>query len=61
MLEIGRHYKVSLPRGIKNHICTGCGAILVHGSNCSVRISSGNVIYKCGECGKTKRLYRAPT
>ncbi len=56
--KIGMHYKVQLPKRIKNSICSGCGAVLIPGKNCTVRMASseGYAVYKC-ECGKEKHIF----
>ncbi len=56
--KIGMHYKVPLPKRIKNGICSGCGAVLIPGRNCTVRMASseGYAVYKC-ECGNEKHIF----
>ncbi len=60
-MEISRHYKVSMPLGIRERICKKCGSLLTPGINCSVRSSGGFLIYKC-TCGYiTRRRYKRAT
>ena len=53
MKRIQAHYKVGLPSRIKNRMCSGCGALLMPGLNCTTKIASsrGYVIYRCRACG----------
>lgn len=60
--SISEHYRVKIPKELKQKICKKCNNFLVPGINCSVRIVSGKpgyVLYKC-ECGAAKRLFLAP-
>ncbi|MDE1860608.1 MAG: hypothetical protein KGH72_02710 [Candidatus Micrarchaeota archaeon] len=54
---ISNHYKLKLPKRIKNSICKKCNNVLIPGLNCSVRTSAASraVIYKC-ECGSVNRI-----
>lgn len=55
--RISTHYKIRLPRDIKNRICKNCNAFLIPGKTCSVRILNGScIIYKCS-CGRQKRVF----
>lgn len=56
--RISEHYRVSLPKEIKNGICKGCNSVLVPGLSASVRIASSNrqVIYRCLACKVEKRI-----
>ncbi len=56
--QISRHYKISLDKEIKRHICKGCGAVLVAGSNLSVKLVSSkrSIFYKCLNCGKLTKI-----
>ncbi len=54
--RIGSHYKVGMPKRLKNRICKGCGLYLMPGINCTVRISSaGYAVYRC-KCGSARRM-----
>ncbi len=54
--RISAHYKVRMPREIKNRICKGCNSVLVPGISCRVRIASqGYIVYTC-TCGMQKRI-----
>ncbi len=59
--ELSEHYRITFPRRVKDHICIGCKSVLVPGRNCTVRISSGRVVYRCGECGASMKLQRRVT
>jgi ribonuclease P protein subunit RPR2 len=56
--QIGRHYKITLDKEIKQHICKKCGSILIPGKNMKVTIASSKrlVLYRCLNCGTEKRL-----
>ncbi|MEM4065724.1 MAG: hypothetical protein QXV17_02560 [Candidatus Micrarchaeaceae archaeon] len=56
--KIGAHYRISIPKRIKDRICKSCNSVLVPGLNCTVRLSSSEkcAIYKC-ECGAEKRVF----
>jgi ribonuclease P protein subunit RPR2 len=56
--SISSHYKISIPKKLKNKVCTKCGNFLVPGINCSVRVASthGYVAYVC-ECGKERHVF----
>lgn len=55
--KISMHYKVTMPKAIKNRICSKCGSILIPGFNCTVQIASskGYVVYTC-KCGEEKHI-----
>ena len=54
MRYLSSHYKVQLPKRIRNGICKHCNEVLVPGLNASVRIvsSKGYVATRCTKCGK---------
>lgn len=56
--QIGRHYKITLDKEIKRHICKKCGALLVPGSNLSIRLVSSKryMAYKCQNCNSQTRI-----
>ncbi len=56
--KISTHYKIPMPKSMKNRICSGCGSVLMPGLNCSVRVASskGYVAYAC-ECGREKHIF----
>ena len=56
--EISSHYKVKMPKEIKNAICSNCSNVLVPGLNCRVRLASSKryVAYVC-ECGEEKHIF----
>lgn len=55
-LKISRHYKVKFPEEIKKKICKDCNSVLIPGINCTVRITNGALLYKCG-CGGKKKVF----
>lgn len=56
---IGEHYKIRLPKELKNNICSKCSSILIPGKSLSVRIASskGYIVYKCRNCGAEKHIH----
>ena len=58
MKRISSHYKVALPKKIKDRICRKCDNTLVPGINCTVRISAHNkyIVYRC-ECGNENHIF----
>ncbi len=52
--KISTHYKVRIPKKLRNSICTRCNVVLSPGFNATVRIVSSRryVAYKCNSCGK---------
>lgn len=56
--EIGRHYKISVPKKYADRICKHCGRVLVPGLNCTVRLASSKeyVVYRCS-CGTEKHIF----
>ncbi|MEM0150081.1 MAG: ribonuclease P protein component 4 [Candidatus Micrarchaeaceae archaeon] len=59
---ISMHYKVKLPKEIKNSICKKCGSLLIPGLSAQVRIASANhyAIWKCSSCGTEKHIPYGP-
>ncbi|MGC8567860.1 MAG: ribonuclease P protein component 4 [Candidatus Micrarchaeia archaeon] len=59
MKRISEHYKVSLPKEIKNNVCKKCGMPLLPGYNANVRIASNKhyIVYKCRECGNERHIH----
>ncbi len=51
--KISSHYKVTIPKRMRDRICTKCEVVLVPGLNCSIRVVSSHryVAYKCSACG----------
>jgi len=57
LLLIAKHYKVRLPKEIKNYICKKCKSVLIPGYNATVRVThKGYVVIKC-ECGEEKHIF----
>jgi ribonuclease P protein subunit RPR2 len=56
--NMSSRYKISIPKELKNKVCTNCGNFLVPGIDCSVRVASvhGYVAYVC-ECGKERHVF----
>lgn len=56
--EIGRHYKVRIPKEVAAHICKNCALPLVEGQNLEIRVIAGEKrrIYRCKTCGETNSL-----
>lgn len=56
--EIGRHYKVKIPKGIAAKVCKHCSAPLIEGVNSEIRIIAKDkrIIYRCKKCGSTNSL-----
>jgi ribonuclease P protein subunit RPR2 len=52
--EISTHYKVKIPRRMKNQICTRCNVLLYPGITSKVRVVSSHryVAYVCNRCRK---------
>lgn len=58
--RISEHYKVKIPKELKQRICKKCNNFLVPGVNCTVRLSSsGYLVYKC-ECGNENHIFVKP-
>lgn len=59
MRYISSHYKVQLPKKIKNGICRHCDEVLVPGINATTRIASskGYIVTKCNKCGKEVHVH----
>ncbi len=54
--RIGMRHRVRMPSHLKRRICKCCGAYLIHGASCRVRVRSGRVVTTCMECGHSKRI-----
>jgi RNase P subunit RPR2 len=56
--EIGRHYKVRIPKGMAARICKSCSTPLIEGVNLQVRVIAADkrTIYRCAQCGNTNSL-----
>ncbi len=57
--RIAAHYKVGLPKNIRNGICAKCNHVLVPGLNSTVRVvsSKGYMAYRCAGCGAEKHVF----
>ncbi len=57
--RISTHYKVPIPKKMKDRICAACRTLLVPGLNCRVNVVSSHkyVAYVCNRCGKEKHLH----
>ncbi len=54
--RIGMRHRVRMPSHLKRRICNSCGAYLVPGASCRVRVRSSRVVTTCMECGHHKRI-----
>ena len=55
--RMGMRHRVRIPAELKRRVCKECGAYLVPGANCRVRIKNNMIITMCMDCG---RLMRKP-
>lgn len=57
--QICEHYRIRLPKELKNNICKKCNLLLIPGKNLSVRLASSNgyIVYKCKNCGTEKHIH----
>lgn len=56
---VARRTRIKIPRYMMKRICKGCGAVLVPGQNCRVRLRhnrSTHLSVTCLECGTVKRF-----
>jgi ribonuclease P protein subunit RPR2 len=53
--KIGMRHRVRIPAELKRRVCKGCGAFLVPGANCRVRIRDYRIVTTCLECGRQIR------
>jgi ribonuclease P protein subunit RPR2 len=54
-LRIAEAHNISIPERYRIRICRNCESFLHPGKNAEVRVSSGNVKYRCENCGKVNR------
>ncbi|MCL4383492.1 MAG: ribonuclease P Rpr2/Rpp21/SNM1 subunit [Candidatus Marsarchaeota archaeon] len=57
--KISSHYKIKIPKKMKNKICNKCNMILVPGITCNVKIVSVHryVSYECKTCRQQKHIF----
>ncbi|MGD0728498.1 MAG: RNAase P [Candidatus Micrarchaeaceae archaeon] len=57
--QIGRHYKIKLPKQIKRALCKKCNSVLIPGKSMTVRLASSKryLVYKCTECGTERHIH----
>ena len=57
--RISSHYKVQIPKEMRNRICVGCNSVMVPGLNSTVRLASskGYVAWRCNNCGKERHVF----
>jgi len=57
--KISSHYKVTIPKKLKDRICTNCDVVLVPGFNCKVRVVSSHkyVAYMCDSCSREVHIH----
>ncbi|OPY28617.1 MAG: Ribonuclease P protein component 4 [Methanocella sp. PtaU1.Bin125] len=53
--RISMRHRVSIPGGLKRHVCKECGGYMAPGVNARVRIDGRNVLITCLRCGGIKR------
>ena len=51
--EIGRHYKIRIPKGTAARLCKVCALPLIEGQNLEIRVIAREkrLIYRCKACG----------
>ena len=60
--KIAQRSRTKIPWYISRRLCKQCGAILIPGDTCKVRIRhnrSKHMVVTCTECGKARRYYLA--
>jgi ribonuclease P protein subunit RPR2 len=60
--KIAQRSRTKIPWHISRRLCKQCGAILIPGKTCKVRIRHNrakHMVVTCTECGKVKRYYLA--
>ena len=60
--KIAQRSRTKIPWHISRRVCKQCGAILIPGKTCKVRIRHNrakHMVVTCTECGKVKRYYLA--
>lgn len=58
--KIAQRARTKLPRDINRRVCKECGAILIPGDTCRVRVRhsrSRHVVVTCTRCGNIRRYY----
>lgn len=53
--KIGMRYLVRFPRELKVRFCKSCGAYLVPGDNCRIRLKGRYMVITCLKCENIKR------
>jgi ribonuclease P protein subunit RPR2 len=54
--KISMRHRIRIPQALKRRICKECGAFLVPGSNCRIRIKDDKVMTTCLKCGMIMRI-----
>lgn len=54
--KIGSKFRVRIPSENKRQYCKKCGAFLLPGKNCRVRVTGKTITYSCNECKSYRRL-----
>lgn len=59
MRYLSSHYKVPMPKKVRNGICKHCNEVLIPGLNAGVRIvsSKGYIATRCNACGKEVHVH----
>ncbi|TFG32496.1 ribonuclease P [Candidatus Thorarchaeota archaeon] len=58
--KIAQRSRTKIPWNISRRLCKQCGAILIPGKTCKVRMRHNrakHMVVTCTECGKVKRYY----
>jgi ribonuclease P protein subunit RPR2 len=57
--KISAHYKVKIPKEIKNNICRNCNNILIPGKTSTIRLVSSKkyIAKKCLVCGNEIHIF----
>ena len=58
--KIAQKARIKLPRHMKRHLCKICGAVLIPGENCRVRVRSNrstHLTVTCLDCGAIRRFH----
>ncbi|MGC8688326.1 MAG: ribonuclease P protein component 4 [Candidatus Micrarchaeia archaeon] len=57
--KISEHYKVKIPKEIKNNICRNCNAVLIPGKTSTIRLVSSKkyIAKRCLICGNEIHIF----
>lgn len=54
--KISMRHRVRIPAALKRRVCRKCGAFLVPGASCRVRLGDNRVVTTCLTCGRMMRI-----